>query len=128
MPDYDARDFAPPAPVASVTLRAQDGRATVSDVRMLIDSGADMSLIPESLIGQLGLDTADEPTYELMAFDGTKSVARSVQCELAFLGRAYRGRYLVVADSIGILGRDVLNQVCLVLDGPRGTWGERARE
>ena len=122
MPDYDARDFDPPAPVASVAIRRQDGQETGSDVRMLIDSGADVSLIPESSIGRLGLDTADEPTYELMAFDGTKIVARSTRCELVFLGRAYRGVYLVVGDSIGILGRDVLNQVCLVLDGPRGSW------
>ena len=91
---------------------------------MLIDSGADMSLIPESCVGQLGLQASEQPDYELMAFDGTKSVARSVQCELIFLGRAYRGAYLVLDNATGILGRDVLNHVSLVFDGPRLNWRE----
>ena len=54
MPTYDAQGFRPPAPVAMVTLRTQDGRKSLSDVEMLIDSGADVSLIPESSVRHVG--------------------------------------------------------------------------
>lgn len=124
MPAYDAQQFNPPAPLAAVTLRTEDRQKSLSDVAMLIDSGADVSLIPESAVGRLGLEPDEKHRYELMAFDGSKSVAGAVQCEVVFLGRAYRGAYLVVESECGILGRDVLNHMSLVLDGPRLNWRE----
>jgi hypothetical protein len=46
MPTYDDHFFHPPAPLVRVTLRnSQDGE-TVSNVPMLIDSGADVTLVP----------------------------------------------------------------------------------
>jgi len=89
---------------------------------MLIDSGADVSLIPKSSVRLLGLEDGEQEGYELMGFDGSKSVARSVQCDLLFLRRVFRGAYLVAEDATGILGRDVLNHISLVLDGPRLNW------
>jgi hypothetical protein len=124
MPSYDGQQFQPPAPVAVVTLRTKDGRKSLGDVVMQIDSGADVSLIPESLVRLLELDTSDQKDYELTGFDGNKSFARSVQCELIFLRRAFRGAYLIVENTTGILGRDVLNHISLVLDGPRQNWRE----
>ena len=91
---------------------------------MLIDSGADVTLIPASSVQRLGLEAHNQEDYELVGFDGNKSVAKSVQCELIFLRRAFRGVYLVVDDTTGILGRDVLNHVSLVLDGPNLDWRE----
>jgi hypothetical protein len=43
MPNYDASHFDPPAPVASVTLRNSHSGATVSDVQLLLDTGADVT-------------------------------------------------------------------------------------
>jgi hypothetical protein len=124
MPAYDAKQFNPPAPLAAVTLRTQDRQKSLSDVVMLIDSGADVSLVPRSCVHRLGLEVDEQHGYELMAFDGSKSVAGSVPCEVVFLGRAYRGAYLVMEAACGILGRDVLNHVSLVLDGPNLSWRE----
>ena len=123
MPSYDGQGFHPPAPVATVTLRTEDGERSLNDVVMLIDSGADVSLIPESSVRQLGLEGRQED-YELIGFDGNKSIGKSVRCELIFLRRAFQGAYLVVDDTTGILGRDVLNHLSLLLDGPGLTWRE----
>lgn len=41
-----------------------------------------------------------------------------------FLGRKFRGQFLVVEAEIGVLGRDVLNNVRVVLDCPRLLWEE----
>ena len=44
MPSYDALHYDPPAPIAQVMLRAADG-ATVPDVSLLLDTGADATLL-----------------------------------------------------------------------------------
>jgi hypothetical protein len=47
MPGDDGKRITPPAPVAEVTLRDPDRGQTVSSVPMLIDSGADVSILLE---------------------------------------------------------------------------------
>jgi hypothetical protein len=121
MPRYDAR-FDPPAPVAAINLRSVDRRKRVSNVAMFIDSGADVTFLPASAVSQLGLPNRGD--REVTAFDGSKSVAASVKCEVLFLGQAYRGDYLIVDDQYGLLGRDILNRVSLLLDGPKLNWRE----
>jgi hypothetical protein len=60
-----------------------------------------------------------------MCFDGSKTIAPVVDLDLIFLNRVFRGRFLVINQEWGILGRDVLNHVAVVLDGPRLTWNEQ---
>ncbi len=122
MPTYDSVQFEPPAPLARVSLRVPDGDNAVTDVPMLIDSGADLTLIPERSVADLKLEVDQVATYELEGFDGKKSLARSFQLELVFLRRTFRGRFLVVNSRTGILGRNVLNHFTLLLDGPRLNW------
>lgn len=43
---------------------------------------------------------------------------------LVLLQRTFRGRLLLIDQEWGILGRDILNHLSLVLDGPNQTWGE----
>lgn len=125
MPAYDGGRFAPPAPVASVVVRRPDGDSSVSDVPMLIDSGADVTLIPKSAIESLALAGAGQ-RYQLVSFDGTKSESEAVQADLVFLNRRFRGQYLLIEGNVGILGRDVLNHLRLLLDGPLLTWEQSA--
>jgi hypothetical protein len=124
MPSYDDISFRPPAPVAAVTLLTPNRQKSVPAVEMLIDSGADLTLVPARAVRLLGLEADQQRRYPLMGFDGTTSVAASVQCGLVFLGQIYWGAYLIIDDSVGILGRDVLNHVSLLLDGPRLSWRE----
>jgi hypothetical protein len=58
----------------------------------------------------------------LAGFDGQRSLAAAVDLDLVFAETVIRGRYLVTDDSVGILGRDVLNFFVLVLNGPAGEW------
>ena len=46
MPAYDDEGFSPAAPVAIVILRHPDSGKSLADVPMLIDSGADATLLP----------------------------------------------------------------------------------
>jgi hypothetical protein len=91
---------------------------------MLLDTGADVSLVPrQSIVGQIEIDDA-VALYELEAFDGARRAAPAVELELLFLGKSFRGRFLVVDGRHGILGRNVLNCLSLLLDGPSLNWTE----
>jgi hypothetical protein len=102
MAAYDSSLFDPPAPVALVIIRDPSSGNIVSGVRMLIDSGSDLTLIPERSINQLNLDLDQNESYELTGFDGHKSVAKSAQLELVFLGRTFKGRFVVINSESGI--------------------------
>jgi hypothetical protein len=123
MPAYDDSRFAPPAPVARVGLRHPDRGEGIADVPMLIDSGADVTLLSKSAVASLGIVGTGE-RYQLVAFDGTTSESEAVRVDLVFMGRRFRGRYLLIDAEVGVVGRDVLNHVRLLLDGPALSWEE----
>ena len=125
MPAYDSNLFDPPAPVAVVDLRDPGSGNTVRDVPMLIDSGSDVSLIPQRSIDELELDIDPNAGYELLGFDGHSSLAQAVTLDVIFAKKIIRGKYVVVNSGMGILGRDVINHLAILLDGPRLSWKER---
>jgi hypothetical protein len=89
---------------------------------MLLDTGADVSLMPRSFVS--ALVTPDAKQYELEAFDGTKSTAPAVVVELELLGKTFRGQFLLIEGWHGVLGRNVLNNLSLLFDGPSQKWSE----
>ena len=125
MPAYDERIFNPPAPLARVTLRTSGDVKVLTDVPMLIDSGADVTLVPQQSITQLGVTVDADASYEVMGFDGRKSIAHVATIELIFLRRVFRGRFLIGNQECGVMGRDVRNHVSVLLDGPRLVWDEQ---
>ena len=118
---YESEQFDPPAPIAYVTVKSVG--TEIHDVPMLMDTGADVSLLPRSQVESLVSINATQ--YELEAFDGSRSTAPAITAELHFLGKTFRGPFLLVDSWHGILGRNVLNNLSLVLDGPSRTWTER---
>ena len=113
MPEYDAENFEPPAPVAYVILRNPATGVLLSDVPMLIDTGADATLLPSD--------------FEVQVFDGEIKRLKLAKLELYFLDKKFAGEYLLVDRPIGILGRNILNHVRILLDGPREKWDEHKR-
>ena len=122
MPGYDTTQFDPPAPVANVTIRNLERDTIHSDVPMLLDSGADVTLIPRTATDALGEIAVPGRQYELTGFDGSVSFAPVVRLELLFCGRVFRGQFLLIDRPWGILGRNVLNAVPILLDGPHLVW------
>ncbi len=125
MPAYDSVLFNSPAPLARVTLRHPSSGATVSDVPMLLDTGADVTLLPQASVERLGIRVDSNEGYELMGFDGSVSVAQVVEVDVLFLRRAFKGRFLLINQEWGLLGRDTLNHVSLLFDGLRLEWSEQ---
>lgn len=124
MPSYDITLFNPPAPVTNVTVLDPESGAIASDVPMLIDTGSDVTLFPKGYLRQLG-SVAPSGDFKLRAFDGSTSTTQGVHLHLKFLGKTFRGEFLLIDQEYGIIGRDVLNYLSLVFDGPRLTWEEQ---
>lgn len=91
---------------------------------MLLDSGSDVTLVPSSFVERLDLNVDSELAYELMAFDGSLSLASVVHLEILFINRTFRGRFLVIEQEWGVIGRNLMNLLSLVFDGPKKFWEE----
>ena len=123
MTPYDGQQYQPPAPVAALTLRTLDGRnVTVADVLAVLDTGADVTLVPRWAVEQLGLIPQADESVKLAWFDGTTRAAESVELEASFQGGRFQGRYALVDQPHGIVGRNLLNHFRLLFDGPAKTW------
>ena len=75
MPAYDAQLFNPPAPLARVTLRNSAGGNAVTDVPMLVDSGADVTLVPQHSVDLVSatVDPSTSPHYSWFLEFGLKN-------------------------------------------------------
>ncbi|SRR6266487_4295666 len=124
MPDYDAENFEPPAPVAYVTLRNPATGVLLSDVPMLIDTGADVTVLPSTAVEQLGVSAEEDSEFEIQVFDGEIKRLKLARLELFVLGKKFAGEYLLIDRSTGILGRNILNNIRILLDGPNAKWDE----
>jgi hypothetical protein len=59
---YDANGFDPPAAaVARVLFRNIESGQSLDNVRMLLDTGAEISVIPLQVVAQLSLEIREEP-------------------------------------------------------------------
>jgi hypothetical protein len=123
MPDYDSTLFSPPAPVALVTLRNPESGMIKVGVAMLLDTGADVTLLPQGIADELGL-THSARSYELVGFENRSSIAHAVRAEMTFLGLTFRGQFLLTEQDSGIIGRNILNLLSINLDGPNLSWGK----
>lgn len=123
MPPYDDRLFVPPAPVLNARLRNPQSGTIIEDVLLLIDTGADVTMLPRGAVNMASIEQTGA-SYELLAFDGRPSSAGVIRADLLMLGRTFRGQFLVIDQEVGVLGRNILNTLALLLDGPRQTWSE----
>jgi hypothetical protein len=115
MPRYDTR-VQPPAPFVDVLILHPSDHEQTRGIRGKLDSGADISVIPEELADELHLIPARE--IQTRGYDGT---VRDIQSYfVAFEIEGYPIRLVEVVASRRtdvLLGRDVLNHFRIILDG-----------
>lgn len=110
---YDA-GLDPPAPVIPVRISSPVGDDAVM-IPMLVDTGADGTLVPASVVRGLGLPRIDVTL--LTGLGGAKEQATVHAAAIQLGGLRVLARVVAFADE-AILGRDILNQVVVTLDGP----------
>jgi predicted aspartyl protease len=82
---------------------------------MLVDTGADCTLVPAPVVRRLGLPQVD--VIGVTGVGGGKKQATVHAAFVEFGGVRLLARIVAFVDE-AILGRDVLNQTIVQLDGP----------
>lgn len=110
---YD-QSYSPPAPTIVVRLRSPYGISSLFPA--FVDSGADGTVAPLAILQSIHADYADKAFLT-----GTTGVAQSVGLYEVQVQIGTEIVYGIDAAAYGeeiILGRDVLNQLAIFLDGP----------
>lgn len=87
---------------------------------MIVDTGADATVLPKKACDTVGATTNGSVTVS--GFDGSHQTIETLDTEIIFEGFVYRGAYLALDQDTGFLGRDVILEGTLVVDGPSLTW------
>ncbi|MCL5961779.1 MAG: retropepsin-like domain-containing protein [Chloroflexi bacterium] len=117
---YESGDFEPPAPVVRAVVRGP-ANASYHDVPLLIDTGADVSLIPLDVAKYVG--AATHPGSALIQFlDGEQMTCLEADLTVEFHRYRFRGPFIIAESSHGLLGSNVLNLLLVTLGGPRLSW------
>jgi predicted aspartyl protease len=106
---------APPAPVLPLLVAAPGSRESIL-VSSLLDTGADCTLVPAEIARRLHLPLVDRITVEGLGGAVRRAPVHAALIYLAGLRCLTR---VIAFDSEAIIGRDLLNRLPLLLDGPR---------
>lgn len=109
----------PPAPFVHVKLRSPDGSAQVDQVPAQVDSAADRTAIPDTVATALGL--VPIRNLPVGGVGGHRSTVPTCLVELAVHDLPFRDLevFVIAGEPWVLLGRDVLNNYRIILDGPR---------
>jgi hypothetical protein len=88
----------------------------------LLDTGADITLLPRWAVEQLGLLPLTDEGVKLIWIDGSIQTAESVSLEASLQGGRFQGRYAMIDQPHGIVGRNLLNHFRILFDGPAKAW------
>jgi predicted aspartyl protease len=111
--------FSPPAPCVHVMVRDPDEGKSTEELPCLLDSGADRTVVPGAVVRALGL----APVRRIQVA-GLGGEIQNLETYLSHLTiRNLQTLELEVLahenESFVLLGRDAMNQLRVVLDGPQ---------
>lgn len=113
--EYDDK-YSPPAPVLRVTVRSPGDSTRQVTTDALVDTGADITCLPGAIVKAIGGEPAS--TYSVHgineAFIGAAD-SYFLEFEIAPIKKITEA--IVIGDEL-ILGRNLLNELMLQLDGP----------
>lgn len=108
----------PPIPTVELTLRSPDGKPSSRPLVALVDTGADITLVPLAHLEQIGAPELDE--VRLRSHWGSYSTVTTYLVDIE-MGAGTQPDVEVVGDLHSdtiLLGRNVLNKLLLLIDGP----------
>jgi predicted aspartyl protease len=120
MPAYDPA-FSPPAPVADVIVVHPTTGVNSGALRGKLDSGADITVIPQRLVAELGLTPRGR--IWTRGYDGTYAQRLVYYVRLTVESFDLLTVRCIAADRVDVLlGRNVLNRFIITLDGKNLTF------
>ena len=115
--DYDFLVF-PPAPKLEIRLIAQPHGVASSPLLAFVDTGADATIVPLPIVRQLQAGVVTLKTVR--GYTGGRRTVRTYLVDIEVGSFTLPGVEIVGDDATDevLLGRDVLNRLRLLLDGP----------
>ena len=119
---YESQLFAPPAPAIFIELRSPDSPISDKPEKSLalVDTGADCTVVPWSIINRLNLQLVD--LVKVTGYDEKSSQwlpVYSIHLTIPGLIPVLTRVIPVESDACTIIGRDIINEWLLKLDGPK---------
>lgn len=131
---YD-QNYNPPAPTSEIIVSSSllrqlgEGDKIEIQISVILDTGADISFIPKKVIKSLETKIGKTLPYSMIEvedYNGEKFKHKTYELKIlpekCEFGDEKKVVFLESNGTEGILGRDVLNQHAICLDGPRGHW------
>ena len=113
---YNNTNFNPPAPIIKTQISHPSGKYEEINFEMQIDSGADMTCIPESIVELI--PNLRSGSINVLDYNG-KLTTRITKYIIIVIGnQRLLTNAILVENEIGLLGRDILNKYRTILDGP----------
>jgi predicted aspartyl protease len=111
------RQFDPPAPSLDIAVRHPLRPDQLRRIVAKLDTGADVSAIPQSVAADLELLPAQTITVE--GFDGTRTSIDTYAVTIELAGARFRYiEVILIPDNYALIGRDILNHFYAHLHGP----------
>lgn len=118
------RQVDPPAPFLDIVIRHPYAPEESRCVPAKLDTGADISAIPQVIAAELGLLPAQTITAE--SFDGTRTLLDTYAVTIEIAQARFRYiEVILVPEDHALLGRDLLNHFYARLNGPVQTFDLR---
>lgn len=112
-----SKNFNPPAPVVELCVSVPLSKDAIS-LTALIDSGADITVIPERIISQLKLRRVDSALASGFGKGVIEATVYAAILSVEGILKPKIYRVLSWSENYVLLGRDLLNQLITVLNGP----------
>lgn len=121
---YDDTRLNPPGPLLSIKVRPTKRTRPMRARWAELDTGADISVIPESLVADLRLTA--KSSILMLGYDKTMAERETYLVDLEIAGYTlYAVRIVAVPRDTILLGRDILNHFIITLDGKALTFDLR---
>ena len=116
-----ARDVDPPAPFLQVLIHPPERPDVAQSIRAKLDTGADVSALPASLMEELGLHP--ESQLFIQGYDLQLVTLHTYHVALVVAQVRFRRLEIITfPEEYMLLGRDVLNHFYARLNGPELTF------
>lgn len=112
-----SRNFNPPAPIIELYISAPLSNASSLSIA-LIDSGADITVIPERIVSQLKLRRVDSMLASGFGKAMIEATVYSAILSIEGILKPTIYRILSWNEDYALIGRDLLNKLIAVLNGP----------
>lgn len=107
-----------PVPVLKIKITHPISGESEKEIKCKLDTGADRTTIPKSIIAKLGFQPkTHEPVKDYLGRIEYRPVYFADI--LIFNHRFLRMKVLSTNNNVGLIGRDILNQWVILLDGKR---------